>query len=346
MAPAKRQGRFPYKHFDPAQLHRPGSLQALLARHLQDLEMRNYSPDTVDVRRKTVLQFIDYLAERGVTDAAQVSRAMLERYQQHLFRVRKPNGQPLGISTQCQRLKTVVQFFRWLVRKHLLPSNPAADLDYPRPIKRLPDVLSPQEAEAVLRVPDTTTAGGLRDRAILETFYSTGIRRMEMVQLSIFDLDHDQRLLRVVQGKGRKDRVVPIGARALSWVQRYLDEARPRLVADLEEHALFVSRFGRPFGRIALGELVRRYLNRAEIRKTGSCHLFRHSMATGLLAGGCDIRLIQGMLGHASLATTAGYTRLSVQQLKAAHRACHPAENPAAAEAAESGWNDEAPADR
>lgn len=304
----------------------PGDLCWLLAAYLDDLARRNYAADTLRSKRRCLLQCIDYLAERDVTRGLQVTRPMIERYQRHLFRHRKADGQPLGIKSQTERVKAVEMFFRWCVRKRHLPANPASELDYPRPIRRLPVTLSPEEMAVVLRQPETATPWGVRDRAMLETLYATGIRRMELVGLDTDDCDAAQRLLRIRQGKGKKDRLVPLGRRALAWIQRYLDDVRPRLLADPDQRALFLSQYGDRFHRGALGALVRRYVDAAELGKTGSCHLFRHSMASALLAGGCDVRLIQEMLGHASLDTTAHYARVSIRHLLQAHERCHPAE--------------------
>jgi integrase/recombinase XerD len=298
----------------------------LIRAHLDDLTVRNYSPATITSRRERLLQFAEWCADRDVIPAAQVHRALIERYQRHLFHLRDRRGQALSVNYQAQRIADLQYLFRWAVRKHLVGANPAADIDRPRPVRRLPDCLTVAEAERVLAVPDLLTPLGIRDRAILETLYSTGIRRTESVRLAIYDLDGDAGMLRVREGKGKKDRVVPIGARAVSWLRRWLNEVRP-VFAPLGEAALFLTEDGRPFQPQPFGHLVKRYLTAAGIRKQGACHLFRHTMATALLNGGCDVRVIQEMLGHAKLDTTALYTHVGIQHLKAAHAAHHPAEN-------------------
>jgi integrase/recombinase XerD len=166
---------------------------------------------------------------------------------------------------------------------------------------------------------------GLRDRAILEVFYSTGIRRSELALLRIFDVDSERCTLLVRQGKGKKDRIVPIGERALHWVKRYLDELRPKLVADPDEGVLLLGDAGDALLLARLTDLVRTCVKRAELGKTGSCHLFRHTMATLMLENGADIRFIQQMLGHASLASTQIYTHVSIRKLQEVHAATHPA---------------------
>jgi integrase/recombinase XerD len=321
---------------DPHEACRSGSLQELIAGYLADLARKNYSPETVSHRRCCLLLFADWLAERAVTDAATITRPMIERYQRWLYAYRREaDDQPLSVGYQIQRVKPLELLFRWAVRAHRLPANPASDLEYPRPIRRLPAVLSPYEAEAVLAQPDVSTPLGLRDRSILETLYSTGMRRAECSRLALDDIDARQGLVRIVQGKGHKDRVIPIGARALHWLDRYLSEARPALsLLAPQERRIYLSCRGLPLTKDELTPLARGYLERAGITKPGSCHLFRHTMATALLNNGCDVRVIQEMLGHAKLDTTALYTHVGVAHLKAAHRAYHPAET-APAEAAD-----------
>jgi integrase/recombinase XerD len=199
-------------------------------------------------------------------------------------------------------------------------------LDLPRRPTQLPQaVLSVSEVEQVIMQPDTADPVGVRDRAILETLYSTGIRRMELISLLIQSVDRERGTLIVRQGKGRKDRVVPIGDRALEWVERYVDQVRPMWVVEPDPGNVFLTKRGAPLRSNRLTELVHRYVTQAGIGKTGSCHLFRHTMATLMLEGGADIRYIQEMLGHAQLTTTELYTRVSIERLKEVHERTHPA---------------------
>ena len=222
--------------------------------------------------------------------------------------------------------------FRYLTREGLILYNPASDLDLPRTEHRLfrrlvghpEDVADdPERASITTREP-----AGIRDRAILEVLYSTGIRRMELVNLDIGHLDLSQGLLRVFQGKGKKDRVVPIGARAVEWVEKYLDQVRPQLCPSINLPALFLTNWATRYTDSHLTKIVRELIERAGILKPGSCHLFRHAFATGLLTNGCDIRHIQIMLGHASLETTQIYTHLAITELQEAHKRFHPASCP------------------
>jgi integrase/recombinase XerD len=185
-------------------------------------------------------------------------------------------------------------------------------------------VLSVEEVEQIMAVPDIDTPIGLRDRTMLEVLYTTGIRRSELCRLRLGDLDAGRGVLAVRQGKGDKDRFVPVGARALAWLAKYRAEARPKLAVLLDEGALFLSVDGTSLNPNYVGTHVRLLLDKAGIDKPGACHLFRHTAATLMLEGGADIRYIQQFLGHASMATTQIYTRVSLHQLKAVHAACHP----------------------
>lgn len=226
---------------------------------------------------------------------------------------------------QAQRMVPIRAWFKWLARENHILSNPASDLELPRPERRLPAVvLTAEEAEVVMAVPDVSEALGLRDRAMLEALYATAIRRGELIALRLFDVDYPRSALIVRQGKGNKDRVVPLGERAKAWLAAYRDRSRPGLVAGRDPGTLFLSRDGRPLEPKRLSEKVRGYAEAAGIGKPGSCHLLRHTAATLMLEGGADIRFIQALLGHESLETTQIYTRVSVTKLAEIHAATHP----------------------
>ena len=236
-------------------------------------------------------------------------RPFLERYQRYLFLYRKKNGEALSGRSQHMRLVPVKVWFRWLVRNHRILSNPAADIDMPRVEKRLPrHVLSAEEAERILNVPDVTSSLGIRDQAMLETFYSTGMRRAELVGLHVHDGDHERGTVMIREGKGKRSRLIPIGERALAWIRKYLDEVRPQIALANDEGALFLALTGDSIGTRSLGLLVSDYIKRSGVDKPGSCHLFRHTMATLMLENGADVRFVQVMLGHAQLTSTQIYT--------------------------------------
>jgi integrase/recombinase XerD len=255
-----------------------------------------------------------------------VTRPILERYQRHLFYARKRDGKPLSASTQYGHLATVRLFFRYLSKEGFLLANPASELELPKLPQRLPRaVLTAEEAESVLAKPDVTQPEGLRDRAMLELLYSTGLRRAELSRLLVFDVDATRGTVFVREGKGRKDRVVPVGERALAWTLKYLEEARPKLTGARDEGVLLLGDAGEGLHVDYLTQRVRQYIEAAGLEKPGACHLFRHSMATAMLEGGADVRFVQEMLGHASLETTQLYTRVTVEKLRAVHAATHPA---------------------
>jgi integrase/recombinase XerD len=307
---------------DPTDSH---GFPALVEEFLTDLGARGYSPATIVARRQCLAALSAWLADRGVTRPVEVTRPMLVRYQRYLFHYRKADGEPLSFRSQNARLLPVRAFFKWAVRNDHVGSNPASDLELPKVEKRLPKAaLTVEEAEAVLAQPDLSTSTGVRDRAMLETFYGTGIRRSELARLNLRDLDVDRHTLMVRQGKGRKDRMVPIGPRALAWIDRYVSEVRPRFAAEPDDGTLFLTVDGTPFSLDRLTQLVRDHVKASGVDKEGACHLFRHTLATLMLEGGADIRYIQAMLGHAELSTTQIYTQVSIRALQAVHAATFP----------------------
>ena len=223
------------------------------------------------------------------------------------------------------RLTPVTTSNRRIARQNHILYNPASELELPRVEKRLPrHILNVKEVEAVLAVPDLATDLGIRDRAILEVLYSTGIRRMELISLKCHDVDAERGTIMVRQGKGKKDRMIPIGQRALDWIGKWQQDIRPMFATGTDDGTLFLTTLGEPFAPNRLTQMVRETIDAANIGKRGSCHLFRHTMATLMLENGADVRFIQAMLGHAELSTTQIYTQVSVRQLKAIHTATHP----------------------
>ena len=306
--------------------HDPDGFGLWVRRYLEHLRVRNYSERTLQNNHSSLGLFVAWCETRGLSRPVQVTRPLLERYQRHLYHVRKPNGQPLSFRAQHMRVVPIRGFFRWLVKQNVLLSNPASELELPRLPQRLPkDVLTHREAERVLSQPDLHNPLGVRDRAILETLYSTGMRRSELVHLHRHDLDIERGTVSIREGKGKRDRMVPIGERALAWLERYLHDVRPELALARDDGTLFLSSLGEGLNADWLSQKVRAYVNAADIGKSGSCHLFRHTMATLMLEGGADLRHIQEMLGHASLDSTQIYTRVSLRKLKAIHAATHPA---------------------
>jgi integrase/recombinase XerD len=308
---------------DTALDHHP--LTHYMNAHFEWMLVSGYAEDTIRARRVALRRFIGWCAERSLRDPKDITKPILERYQRHLFYYRKSDGRPMTLGAQLGYLAPLKTFFKWLTRENHIPYNPASELQLPRQPKHLPrHILSVQEVEAILAEADASTPQTLRDRAMLETLYSTGLRRMELPGLALYDVDLTRRIVMVREGKGRRDRVIPIGVRACAWVEKYLTESRPQLlVAEVE--ALFVNDYGEPVTPEFLATKVKRYLLFAGIDKPGATHLFRHAMATHMLDNGADTRFIQAMLGHADLATTQIYTHVSIEKLKQIHDATHPA---------------------
>ena len=285
------------------------------------------SPHTVELRARELRRFIAWCDDRGLHRPQDITRPVLERYRRHLFHYRKRNGEPLSFATQSQRLMPIKALFKWLARENHILYNPASEMELPKVHRRLPKhLLTADEVEQILAQTMLHGELGIRDRAIIETLYSTGIRRAELVGLTLYDVDTRNGTLMVREGKGKKDRMVPIGERACAWVERYRDEVRPELVIEPDTGVLFMHEYGEAFTGSRLTDLVRKYIEQADIEKAGACHLFRHTMATLMLENGADIRYTQAMLGHADLSTTQIYTQVSIRKLKEVHALTHPAD--------------------
>lgn len=300
-------------------------LTRYLHEHFEWMAVSGYSKDTVRARRTALRRFIAWCEERSLREPQDITKPVLERYQRHLYYYRKADGRPLSLGSQLGCLAPLKTFFKWLTRENHILYNPASELALPRAPKHLPRIiLSVEEVEAILREAEPKNAPTLRDRAMLETLYSTGLRRMELPKLALYDIDLTRRLVMVREGKGGRDRVVPIGARAAAWVEKYLREGRPQLLIT-DTDALFLTDYGEPIAPQYLAERMRRYMGFAGIDKPGACHLLRHACATHMLENGADTRFIQALLGHADLGTTQIYTRVSIDKLREIHDATHPA---------------------
>jgi len=294
---------------------------------LQWMRMRNRTDRTLEAWEYRIRRFNRWCTDRGVECVAQVTADLLTAYRRHLFHYRNERtNKPLKFSTQTSYLLSISRWFVWLAKEKFIPENVAAELELPKEERRLPsDVLNQDEVERLINQTDVTKPLGLRDRAILETFYSTGIRCGELVNLQVYDLESDRGVVKINLGKGRKDRVVPIGKRALSWIEKYCADVRPELASRSNSTELFISKNGRPLGRNNLSEMVKAYLRGAGIKKRGSCHLLRHTAATLMMENGADLRALQMFLGHEKLNTTQIYTHVSITRLKEVHEKTHPA---------------------
>lgn len=305
----------------------PETFVALFNENMDWLRVRGYREGAIAVRKRVLGYFITWCEERGLLKPVEVTPPILERYQRYLFYYRKRDGKALTFASQVSLLTPLKTFFKWLAKKHYIPYNPASEIELPKRGRPLPKtIFTEHEIELIMSLPDVSTPLGIRDRAILEMFYATGIRRMEMANLKITDLDMELLTVTVRDGKCRKDRVVPMGRRAALWVEKYIYDARPLLETGLDEGALFLNNMGRAISPNGMTDQVGCYVKAAKLGKKGGCHLFRHTMATHMLENGADIRYVQEMLGHSQIETTQIYTRVSIRKLREVHSLTHPSE--------------------
>jgi integrase/recombinase XerD len=283
--------------------------------------------------------FLTYLSvERGLAKNTILAYgADLEAFSEHLgsqgmTRIRREDVTGFMLSQKdarispnsiARRLAAIKSFYRFLVRERVLAEDPTGLVDSPKLWKKIPETLSLAEVESLLEQPDTRTVQGMRDKAILEMLYATGMRVSEVVNLRQDGVNLEVGFLRCI-GKGNKERVVPLGRKAVAAVRKYLDAARPALTKGASCELLFVSRLGRRISRQSLWKLIKKYARKARIKKPMKPHILRHSFATHLLEHGADLRSVQEMLGHANIATTQIYTHVNKDRLKTIHRSFHP----------------------
>ncbi len=263
-------------------------------------------------------QFTDYLQRRRIGSLQSVSRQQITDY---LLDQRKRG---LSARSVARHLAAIRMFYRFLVREKLIVHDATQLIDTPKLWRSLPHTLDYAEVEALLAAPKTRTKLGLRDRAMLELMYATGLRVSELARLTLHDVNADAHFLRTV-GKGSKERIVPVGKQAMDWLRRYLAEARPRMGnGGTSRSEVFLSTRGRPLSTKTIWHLLKKYARAAGITKPLSPHTLRHSFATHLLNNGGDLRAIQEMLGHADISTTQVYTHVDQQRLKETHYRFHP----------------------
>lgn len=327
-------------------LHHPSSpFEQLQRQYLQSMILRNCSQRTIEYWAMNLLRFNAWCLERGIEKIAELTLEILNAYRGHLFHRRNlRTNKPLRFSTQHCYLIVVRRWMTWLHQQGHLADDVSKQFELPRPEQRLPlEILTADEVESMINQTNVTRPLGLRDRAMLEVLYSTGIRNSELLNLQLYDVDEARSVLVIRQGKGKKDRVVPLGERALQWTRKYVADVRPDLVAQGEPHSiLFVNAKGRPFVRGHVSIIVRSYKQKAGITKAGSCHLLRHTAATLMMDNGADLRSLQEFLGHARLTTTQIYTHVSITRLQEVHKRTHPASRDRAPGAADPAGGDAA----
>ena len=297
--------------------------------HLRWAEVSRLAPMSLVLRQRGLARFVAWAHERGLRHPRELTRQVLEAYQRHLYLARSQrDGAPLGLRTQQQLIGAVRGWCKWLTREGHIPANPAADLEMPRMPRSLPrTLLSVDQVRQLMAQPDIEGLTGVRDRAMLELLYGTGMRRSELMNLQLGDVDLTQATVFIRQGKGRRDRYVPMGQSARHWVARYAAEVRPMLTGQVQDTqsgwTLFLTDYGEPFEQNRLSGMVAGHLRRIGVEQ-GSCHALRHACATHMLEAGAELRYIQVLLGHADLSTTQIYTHVAIGKLMAVHAATHP----------------------
>jgi len=271
---------------------------------------------TVTAYQRDLNEFWDHLVEREV-DPSEIS---MEDVQHHLMALQERG---LMVSSIARHLASIKVFLRHLFAEHVLRRDLAALIEQPKKWRTIPDTVHYHSVEELLQAPDPCDEYYLRDRALLELLYATGMRVSEVVDLTLGQINLKLGYLRCI-GKGRKERIIPVGRLAIEAVEGYLENLRPRLLGARDESAIFLSRTGRPLDRTNMWRLVRKYARLAGIDKHLSPHTLRHCFATHLLAGGADLRTVQELLGHADVTTTQVYTHVDEAQLKRVHREYHP----------------------
>jgi integrase/recombinase XerD len=304
------------------------SFDVLFHRYLQQLEILNYSPHTLRVNEFYFNRFAEFLAEVRLADVQAVTPSTLQDFQRWLFYQPTQRGTARSIGSQNHIVIAIRNFFSFLAQEGYIAGDPAKGLRLAREPDTLPkNILTPEEARRLIEAPDTQTLIGYRDRTLLEVLYATGIRNEELRNVNAEDVNLEEELLRVNKGKGGKDRVVPLSRIACQYLENYLKAVRPELLKGKQSEKLFISiRDGLPIGRHGVERLLAKYKRKLRFKKHVTCHLWRHSCATHLLKNHANLRHVQEMLGHKSLATTERYLRLTITDLKEAHRKFHPRE--------------------
>ena len=289
---------------------------------LATLRLKKYSPHTIDLYADQLKRFGEWLELQPMNDLRQLTKTHLLAYQAH---VRK---QPIKPETQALRIRAIKRLFGHLIESGKLVIDPTEGIQEISRRNRLPrPVLTPTEINRLLDAPNTSLRYGIRDRALIEVLYATGVRVGELEKMTVHHVDLDAQTLQVRHAKGGRPRVVPLGKNATKWLKEYLTQVRPRLAKRRPfERMLFIVRGGAPMGQTAIRELLRNYAKTAKIKKTVTPHILRHTCATHLLQRGADIRMIQQLLGHIRLQSTTIYTRVVPLDVKATHTKTHPSE--------------------
>ncbi len=295
--------------------------QDCIEQFIENLKARGYARSSITNKKRNLYYFYSYLNTQDITDIKQVTSFIVEKYHQQLLKRKSQfTGKELSASILTQYLGVVKQHFQFLEKTKQILINPAQNICFPNQDKQLPrNVPTENQIQDILQQPNTTTHEGKKEKAILETLYSTGIRCQELINLNVQHIDLSQGLLNIKKGKGGKDRIVPVGKNACHAIEEYLKIRKQNKY----ENALFLTKDGKRYKTLSLGRVVQRHA-----RQTGhtniTCHKIRHACATHMTKAGASIKMIQQILGHSSLNTTQIYTKVYPIDLKQAHQKSHP----------------------
>ena len=281
---------------------------------------RNLAQNTIEAYATDLNKYADFLDSKNISEPNKIQSTDIVAYLTELHKTK------LASLTITRNLSAIRMFHRFLHNEELTDTDPSEIISSPKLAKKLPIVLDQFEMDSLIEQPDLSTKLGIRDRALLETAYATGVRVSELMKLELTDLMFDQQIVRVF-GKGAKVRIVPIGEQAIEYVNKYLDESRSLLIKNYNKNnTVFLNHHGKPLSRMGFWKILNKYSIQAGIRKLVSPHTIRHSFATHLIEGGADLRAVQEMLGHVNITTTQIYTHLDREYLKEVHRSFHPRE--------------------
>lgn len=292
-----------------------------LSHFLKSIEIeKGYSKNTVESYSIDLVRYVCFLEDNGIKHPDFVDEELVRKY------IREIGLIGLSPSSISRNVASIKSFHKFLLLESYSKNYPVENIEHPKIKKKPPEVLSIDEVFTLLEQPDTSTPMGIRDRALLEVMYATGVRVSELINLKQIDLFLDMEFIRVL-GKGSKERLIPIGKVAIKWVREYQLKVRPKLAKISSGDILFLSRLGKKLTRMSVWKIVKKYALMAGIRKEIHPHTLRHSFATHLLEGGSDLRSVQEMLGHASITTTQIYTHISNETLREIYYLYHPRSN-------------------
>jgi integrase/recombinase XerD len=279
---------------------------------------KNLSENSINSYKTDLFKLFDFLESEKINDLNDVKYKHITKY------FEKQRNEEINSSTVSRYSSSIKGFFVFMLQQGYIEKNPALNLKSTKIARSLPSVLSFDEVDKILNTPKTNDKLGLRDKAILELLYSSGLRVSELLNLKISDLFFGDEVVRVL-GKGSKQRIVPIGSSAINWITEYLKKTRPLLEKKAKsENLIFLNSRGSKLSRMAIWKIVNKYCQEAKIEKEVHPHTFRHSFATHLLEGGADLRAVQEMLGHSDISTTQIYTHIDREYIKQIHKDFHP----------------------